>query len=442
MDTGKDGRVSKALERFDAVVMLTESDWFKEPVSNRYHYATRFAHHLPVVFVQADMETDVYYLQKTGIYNLTVLHVKNTFCGAQAKAIDLALEQLGIRRPLFWASTPRYHLYVQSRKAPLKVYHATENYLIPAFGKEVTDDIPKLIANVDLIVCVAPQIQKDYESYIAGMAGACQIVTVPNGCDFSFWGLNQGEIDRLMRHKPKQVMIFQGGLNSRIDFGLLDEIAGRLPQWELWLCGKDDSDGAVKELLRKRGNVCYKGFLPLKKLRRLCLKATVGLMPWKKNPELQGSFPLKSFEYLATGLPVVSLPVDALAPYGELFLFAGDADGFAQSIVSVAHQRYEPASITARLACAATTDYDLRFKALCDALAQTKGRCEQFESIYSGPAPSSKRLKNGLAFRLCRAGYTLRYKARVYRAKLLSFYSTKINPKGYFHGIIKKLLRK
>src|SRR5437016_5499446 len=39
---------------FDGVVMLTWSDWRTEPRSNRYHYATRFARSLPVLFVQPD----------------------------------------------------------------------------------------------------------------------------------------------------------------------------------------------------------------------------------------------------------------------------------------------------------------------------------------------------------------------------------------------------
>ena len=47
---------SNLKDRFDAIVMLTWSDWFTEPVSNRYHYATRFAKHLPVIFVQPDKE--------------------------------------------------------------------------------------------------------------------------------------------------------------------------------------------------------------------------------------------------------------------------------------------------------------------------------------------------------------------------------------------------
>ena len=54
-------------EQFDAVVMLTVSDWHEEPRSNRYHYATRFARIAPVVFVQVDRPTMGFSFEESGI---------------------------------------------------------------------------------------------------------------------------------------------------------------------------------------------------------------------------------------------------------------------------------------------------------------------------------------------------------------------------------------
>src|SRR5438105_90692 len=63
-------------DRFDAVVILTfESNWKIEPRSNRYHYATRFARHLPVIFVQVTGQVGEYRFEDTEIPNLTLLHL-------------------------------------------------------------------------------------------------------------------------------------------------------------------------------------------------------------------------------------------------------------------------------------------------------------------------------------------------------------------------------
>lgn len=73
-------------EQFDAVVMLTWSDWKTEPRSNRYHYATRFAKSLPVLFLQHR------YQQREGIEieasehpNLDLVHVS---CGVKPDEIQ------------------------------------------------------------------------------------------------------------------------------------------------------------------------------------------------------------------------------------------------------------------------------------------------------------------------------------------------------------------
>ncbi len=47
----------------------------------------------------------------------------------------------------------------------------------------------------------------------------------------------------------------------------------------------------------------------------------MGLVPYRSTPLTRGISPLKTFEYLAAGLPVVSTPLPAVAPVdGAVFL--------------------------------------------------------------------------------------------------------------------------
>ena len=62
--------------KFDAVLMLTWSDWYTEPRSNRYHYAVRFAATLPVFFLQHGYEkTRRIRVEKSGEANIDIIQV-------------------------------------------------------------------------------------------------------------------------------------------------------------------------------------------------------------------------------------------------------------------------------------------------------------------------------------------------------------------------------
>ena len=121
-------------DKFDAVVMLTWSDWFTEPVSNRYHYATRFSRHLQVVFVQPDQDNNKYYFENTEFENIVVMHLPDKYTPEQGKMLEKALFIRKIWKPLLWVYNVFFAYFLETYAAPLCVYHATEDYL--SLGKD------------------------------------------------------------------------------------------------------------------------------------------------------------------------------------------------------------------------------------------------------------------------------------------------------------------
>lgn len=64
---------------FDCVVMLTQSYWKTEGRKNRYFYATRFARHLPVLFVQPDQKQKPYLFEESGYQNIDILNANSKY---------------------------------------------------------------------------------------------------------------------------------------------------------------------------------------------------------------------------------------------------------------------------------------------------------------------------------------------------------------------------
>jgi hypothetical protein len=83
----------------------------------------------------------------------------------------------------------------------------------------------------------------------------------------------------------------------------------------------------------------------------------VGIIPFRANdPYVQGINPNKVYQYLASGIPVVTTPVLDLEPAPPHLQFASDPSGMA---AAVRHALGQPAPPEARRALARPHDWDV-----------------------------------------------------------------------------------
>ena len=88
-------------------------------------------------------------------------------------------------------------------------------------------------------------------------------------------------------------------------------------------------------------------------------------MPFvKKKYIVESSLPLKSFEYLACGLPVVSTTINSLKKYKDFFLFADNFNEFENKILLAKTKSKDLKLFKSRLEISKSLDYDLSFENL------------------------------------------------------------------------------
>lgn len=364
-----DFRAEKNEHAFDAVVMLTWSNWRSEPRSNRYHYATRFAKLTSVYFVQPDRLDSQIVFEGTECHNITLVHVPQAYNAQTAELLCAALNRRGVRRPLAWVYNVYFGFALRRLSPILTIFHATEDYVSPvdtlrAAAVDISESVQNFLESVDMIVAVSEGVAQSYREH-SGFTK--QILVLPNGCDFSFW-----EETSAASYAPPvngaKVALFQGGINRRLDFMLLSAVTQLLPDWQFWFCGRANDGGAEWESLRRKDNVRYFGEVSAEGIADLSRQAMVGLIPFKQDALMQRSLPLKAYEYVACGLPVVTIPIDALAEHPSLFSVASDPAAFAAAIADVAPSRTDAAALANRLAAARASSYDQRFEELRSAI--------------------------------------------------------------------------
>ena len=160
---------------------------------------------------------------------------------------------------------------------------------------------------------------------------------IPFGCDSAAFG--RAEQPAADVSVPAPVAGFVGHLNARTDLALLEAVADvmsllvvgpRSPQFE----------PARVDRLLARSHVQWTGPQPFERLPAYLAAIDVGLVPYDHSEFNVGSFPLKTLEYLAAGVPVVATDLPATRWLGTDLVVIEDAPGpFAAAARRVARSR-------------------------------------------------------------------------------------------------------
>jgi glycosyltransferase involved in cell wall biosynthesis len=137
-----------------------------------------------------------------------------------------------------------------------------------------------------------------------------------------------------VRDLPRPVLGFVGNfLASKVDFGLLEQVARGHPAATLVLIGPPGREtGPALERLARLPNIRWLGPKPYEELPRYVAAFDVGLIPYVSNAYTRSCFPLKLYEYLAAGKPVVASGLPELAGMEPDVTLASDASRFIDAV--------------------------------------------------------------------------------------------------------------
>jgi glycosyltransferase involved in cell wall biosynthesis len=125
---------------------------------------------------------------------------------------------------------------------------------------------------------------------------------------------------------PRPRIGYIGLLSHFLDFDCLEALRRARRGGTLVLIGPETpaTSGPLRELAA-RGGVALLGPKPYEDLPGFAQALDVGVIPFRaQDPYVQGINPNKVYQYLASGLPVVTTPVLDLAPRPPHLAFAAD----------------------------------------------------------------------------------------------------------------------
>ena len=215
-----------------------------------------------------------------------------------------------LKRPLIWTYHP-FMLYVLKGMSTGKlVYHCVDD-LSAVPGIDATAykaEEQRLLKQADVVFATAPSLAEHCAQHNANTHFLANVVDIDH---FGKAFLTE-TIPQDLSCIPEPRLGYHGVLSDfKLDFQLLLDVARLKPQWSFVFIG-EEREGQKSPLLQELSrlpNVHFLGYRAYDVLPEYLSGIQVGLLPSLINEYTRGMFPMKYYEYLAAGVPVVSTPL-------------------------------------------------------------------------------------------------------------------------------------
>jgi glycosyltransferase involved in cell wall biosynthesis len=236
--------------------------------------------------------------------------------------------RFGLRDAVVWAYAPPALDMYDPRRHRALVYHCVDD--VAAFpgvdAAAFREGERRLVAAAD--VCLASS--RPLLAHLERM-GARRAVYWPNPADTGAFAA-AAPADPASR--PVTVGFVGAVQDHKVDVPLVAAAARLRPDWCFALVGPVGEGLGRRDLgaTELPPNVVLRGHAAREALPAVMRGFHVGVVPYRINAYTEGVFPMKVFEYLAAGLPVVSTPLPSLVGEVEHVAFAADADELVAAV--------------------------------------------------------------------------------------------------------------
>jgi glycosyltransferase involved in cell wall biosynthesis len=281
--------------------------------------------------------------------------------------VGRAARRLGLERPILWSYVPQAEVLIDVLDPSLIVYHCVDDIaaheLIDTASFRAAE--ARFATRADLVLASAPELIRRMRTLSAN------VLEAPNVADTELFAaaLEPGDPDPAISALPRPRLVFTGAISAvKLDLGLLAGLARARPDWTIALVGPVGLGDPHTDVSALAGepNVHLLGPRSYAQLPAVLRGADAGLIPYRRSPLTDSVFPMKVYEYLAAGLPVVSTSLPALAGVEGIDL-ADDAAGF-ERLLERELAADSPARRRERSAAAAAHSWDERLREITTAI--------------------------------------------------------------------------
>jgi len=250
------------------------------------------------------------------------------------KKIRSTIKKLNYKNPILWTFLHQTADLVGKLKESISIYHCVDDWPIllsmANMGRtnRIREDEIALTSSVDIIFRVSSNLLSRLK--IPNPI----LFDMPNGVDIDLFNPRQYS-DDLVKHDMKNlsrpIIGFSGTIGKWIDIELIIQIAKCYKNGSIVLIGLNENNPNIDKL-QNLNNIYFLGMKSREEVPEYISNFDVCLMPFNRTKIGEGLLPLKMFEYLALGKPVVATSSKVLKQFSDVLYLANDTDTFLEHI--------------------------------------------------------------------------------------------------------------
>lgn len=333
---------------FDIVSFSDRLDWAKNVSRGRQHLLLHFAQRCKVLNVNppgcwrgspyldiAHITDNLWHLESSKFWLYSSKAAVRPFAKWMRRMLVTYLcERLGMRNPVYLVWWPEQAEAVEQLSPRFTVYYAYDKYT----SYRLPEDERRRLASEELriikrahVVFGVSEVLCDYLREIGGR----NVYYMPNGVRIPpASSIENAPPDIRAVKRPR--MGFVGSIYSKIDIDILHYLAKNLVDWSLVIVGDvrtQNVDRQKWETLQSFPNVYALGWKSQSNVAAYIKELDVGLMPTRADAvHAYYTSPLKVYDYLAVGIPVVSSPIPEVLKMEGLVYTANTPDEWVQAV--------------------------------------------------------------------------------------------------------------
>ena len=273
-----------------------------------------------------------------GTYFSVINNINQFFFGMIVNKIS---KKLKFYNPILWFYTPISVNLAGKLKEKLVVYHCIDNISLEKKVNIRQKTLKKyeetLARKCDLLIASSSILKKKFDKLNSNTH------IIPSAVDDNFFlkipDYNSKEPKDFKYIKHPRIGLI-GTIDKRIDFSVIKYISLHHPEWEIIIIGPLilKKNSAIRQLFKQK-NIHYLGPKAKEERMKYINSLDVCLIPYELNEFTKAISPIKFFEYLALGKPVVSSRLPDISIYEDIVRLADSKEDFAKEIYSALKEK-------------------------------------------------------------------------------------------------------